>query len=399
MMKKANCTTVDKKLQIGVPFVKVNEERRTVSGFATLDNVDRTGDVVTAEASRKAFANFRGNVREQHLPIAAGKVVNFRSDSYFDSESERMYEGIFVEVYVSKGAQDTWEKVLDGTLSGFSIGGNINNFSDAYIDTEGRVIRFITDYELVELSLVDSPANQLCNVFSVIKSDSGVTIEGIAANTKVETVFWCDADNIAVASTQEELSCSACNKDMSNIGWFESVESEDRTTKVREAVKAYIARLHDTKGGSNMSDELKTTEEVTEEVTKSEEASEVRVENETDLSSLSKALEEIQNSLSKYHKDGTDRDAAINTVKETVQGVEKALQEKLDELLVKHQELDTQFKDFKASFSNLTQEVEKRLGVVESNTAVRKSLEKEDEKRVVKKSNWSNVFLPSPDDL
>jgi len=396
MIQKATCTTLDKKLQIGVPFAKVNEEKRTVSGFATLDNVDRTGDVVTAEASRKAFNNFRGNVREQHLPIAAGKVVNFRSDIFFDSDSERMYEGIYVEVYVSKGAQDTWEKVLDGTLSGFSIGGNINNYSDAYIDTEGRVIRFITDYDLVELSLVDSPANHLCNVFSVIKSEDGIKVEGFAAENKVETIFWCDADNIAIASTQEELNCSACNKDMSNIGWFESVEGEDRTVKVREAIKAYTARVHDMKGGSKMAEEVKT-EEVTE-VTKSEEASEIRVEKETDVENLSKALEEIQNSLSKYHKDGSDRDAAISAVKETVQGVEKALQEKLDELLTKHQELDGQFKEFKTNFSNLSQEVEKRLGVVE-NTATKKSLEKEEEKVVRKSNAWSGAFLPSPNDL
>ena len=42
-------------LHLSVPFTKVNRENRTVSGFATLDNVDQTGDVVTAEASMKAF--------------------------------------------------------------------------------------------------------------------------------------------------------------------------------------------------------------------------------------------------------------------------------------------------------------------------------------------------------
>ncbi len=63
-------------ITLSVPFTKVNREKRTVSGFATLDNVDQTGDVVTSEASIKAFENFRGNLREMHQPVAVGKVVS-----------------------------------------------------------------------------------------------------------------------------------------------------------------------------------------------------------------------------------------------------------------------------------------------------------------------------------
>ncbi len=65
-------------ITLSVPFTKVNREKRTVSGFATLDNVDQTGDVVTSEASIKAFENFRGNLREMHQPVAVGKIVSFK---------------------------------------------------------------------------------------------------------------------------------------------------------------------------------------------------------------------------------------------------------------------------------------------------------------------------------
>ncbi len=64
-------------ISLSIPFTKVNREKRTVSGFATLDNIDQTGDVVTADASMKAFENFRGNLREMHQPMAVGKVVSF----------------------------------------------------------------------------------------------------------------------------------------------------------------------------------------------------------------------------------------------------------------------------------------------------------------------------------
>ena len=52
-------------INLSVPFAKVNREKRTVSGWATIDNLDQTGDVVTSEASLKAFENFRGNIREK----------------------------------------------------------------------------------------------------------------------------------------------------------------------------------------------------------------------------------------------------------------------------------------------------------------------------------------------
>jgi hypothetical protein len=62
-------------VNMSFPITKVDKEKRTVSGFATLDNIDRHGDIVTAEASEKAFARFRGNLREMHAPIAVGKVL------------------------------------------------------------------------------------------------------------------------------------------------------------------------------------------------------------------------------------------------------------------------------------------------------------------------------------
>ena len=112
-------------ITLSVPFTKVNREKRTVSGFATLDNVDQTGDVVTSEASMKAFENFRVNLREMHQPVAVGKIVSFKPETYYDPASKEFYNGVYVDAYISKGAQDTWEKVLDGTLAGFSIGGKI----------------------------------------------------------------------------------------------------------------------------------------------------------------------------------------------------------------------------------------------------------------------------------
>lgn len=116
---KAQWTTDGDNFTVSMPMSKIDKENRLVSGWASLDNPDLQGDVVTAEASEKAFAKFRGNIREMHQNIAVGRMVSYKPDSYYDPITKAFYNGIFVTAYVSKGAQDTWEKVLDGTLSAF----------------------------------------------------------------------------------------------------------------------------------------------------------------------------------------------------------------------------------------------------------------------------------------
>jgi hypothetical protein len=214
-------------LRLSMPFSKVDKERRIVSGFATLDNVDRQNDIVTTDASLKAFTKFRGNIREMHQPISVGKMVSFKEEKYFDPETKKFYSGVYVSAYVSKGAQDTWEKVIDGTLSGFSIGGRMNKWDDAYDEKIDKSIRVIKDYDLVELSLVDNPANQFANIMSIEKSASGETIvKGDIADLDVENVFWDSENGVVVVSKDDSAVSPVSGETMQNIGFVETNDSE-----------------------------------------------------------------------------------------------------------------------------------------------------------------------------
>lgn len=248
-MTKSQWVTSGAQMRLTMPFAKVDTENRLVSGYATLDNIDSQGDIVLAEASAKAFARARGNIREMHQPVAAGRLVDFREDEYYDTETQKFYRGIYVTAYVSKGAESTWEKVLDGTLTGFSIGGNILDSSNEFVKEanggEGAQVRFIKEYDLVELSLVDNPANQLANVFSIVKAaDGSVTkMTGMVAETKVENIFWCETDGIARTSESDDVNCLTCGKPMNNIGWVESGEQKEE--KVRTVVAKFLSRSKD----------------------------------------------------------------------------------------------------------------------------------------------------------
>lgn len=235
---KAVMTTDGPTLRMSVPIAKVDTENRVVSGFATLDNVDQHGDVVTAEASTKAFTRFRGNLREMHAPIAVGKVLKFDEVEFYDAETDKIYRGVFVDAFVSRGAEDTWQKVLDGTLSGFSIGGKVLADENKVVKSGDKenLVRHITDYELLELSLVDSPANQFANVLSITKSeDGGTLLKGIAVDVNLENILYCATDKVAVTSDKESADCASCGNGMKNIGWVES-QASDKVDKIRTAV-------------------------------------------------------------------------------------------------------------------------------------------------------------------
>jgi outer membrane murein-binding lipoprotein Lpp len=225
-ISKSQFTTEGDNLRLSMPFSKVDKERRIVSGFATLDNVDRQDDIVTTDASLKAFAKFRGNIREMHQPLAVGKMIAFKEDKYFDPDSKKFYSGVYVSAYVSKGAQDTWEKVLDGTLSGFSIGGRMNDWDDAYDEKMDKSIRVIKEYDLVELSLVDTPANQFANIMSIEKVDGVDVVKGDVADIEIENVFW-DEESGMVLITQDDSASSPINGNaMKNIGFVEKNDNE-----------------------------------------------------------------------------------------------------------------------------------------------------------------------------
>lgn len=223
-------------VRVSIPFTKVDRERRIVSGFATIDNVDNHGDVITAEATRKAFASWIGNLREMHAPKAVGKVVDFQEQEItVDGEK---YTGMYVSAYISTGAPDTWEKVVDGTLSGFSIGGRALKKGTAHKD-DGSTYNVIKEYQLFELSLVDNPANPLARVISIEKMDGITKYEGMAVDTKVLNVHYNHNDNVIVLSAEE-------SKDgYENIGWVEDSPSKDDA--VKKAVDDYVKSIQDPK--------------------------------------------------------------------------------------------------------------------------------------------------------
>jgi hypothetical protein len=413
-----------------MPINKIDKENRLVSGFATLDNVDTSDDVVTAEASKGAFAAFRGNIREMHQPIAAGRLVDFREEEFF--HNGEFFRGIYATAYVSKGAQDTWEKVLDGTLSGFSIGGNITDQESKFVKDagpNGKVLRFIKAYDLVELSLVDNPANQLANVDGVVKvvgfeQDHGhMVMKGMVAETSIVNVFWCQTDEIAKNSTEASETCLSCGNAMEQIGWFE--KGEDQVVKTATAVANFLRQKEGTvktdigEGGVTMADEVKKDAEVEDkDKAPAVQAGESAEGSAGVVTSESAAADDEK--VEEAPADGEDAEKAAEvdeapvepdfekmfddlkgSVKDTIEKHVKAVEDKVADATEAFEKKASEFekglselKDELTAVKDSREDVAKRLDALEKVSAIKKSGEVESEPVTKsKKGLWSGTFF------
>ena len=414
-IQKVQWHTDGETVRMDMPFSKIDQERRIVSGFATLDNVDKQNDIVTPEASMKAFEAFRGNIREMHQPVAVGKMVAFKEDKYFDPETKKFYNGVYVSAYVSKGAQNTWEKVLDGTLSGFSIGGKMNKWEDAYDEGMDKAIRVIKEYDLMELSLVDTPANQFANILSVEKVDGVDVVKGDLVDTVIENVFW-DKESGIVMISQEEVQTSPANGNvMQNIGFVEKSD-DDKLNLVKFLVDSAkgINTIEINKEDS-MTDEI-INEVPAEEVAETEaveiapeadaEVEEVAVEAETEEVATEEVVAEtVAEEVADEEVSGSDEETvnAVTELKDAVTSafseitaVVKSLADEVAALKKSTDVANAKLADAEGDFDNLG----KRIDAVEADTAFRKSGDLGQivqEPAMVEKSVWGGRFLTTSD--
>jgi hypothetical protein len=446
-IEKGHWSSNGENLHLSIPFTKVNRENRTVSGFATLDNVDQTGDVVTAEASVKAFENFRGNLREMHQSNAVGKVVSFKPETYYDQKSQTFYNGVYVTSYISKGAQDTWEKVLDGTLSGFSIGGKIKESDNEVNKATGEAVRFIKDYDLVELSIVDSPANELCNILSIEKVNGQMIYKGLATNVVTENIFYCEDSDSVFMSTEKTFDSPISGKPASLIGWVESsdINKSKEIDKILASFKKsrlplpeiQLAKQANVEGGNKMSDTnidnvvdapvaeaaIESTDAVAVEAPaadeanvdlfdKSSEVAEVATEEASadnvekaadtvevmvDEPDFAKMLGDLKGFFAETLTKATEANAAqVTEIKTSVEAFSKSVDDRISELAEKHSALSAAVTEIKGTIDG----VQKQVDAVEGDTAIKKSSDLGGSEVFTKsKSKWSGAFLGSVNEI
>jgi hypothetical protein len=156
---------------MSLPLVRIDAAKREVWGQATAEVPDSYGTIFGYYP--EAWTKWRGNIREQHDPKkAVGKAVDITPDP-----EER---AIYVGSRVSRGAQDTWLKVEDNVLTGYSasiipdpeFGNDPRRWPKK--EYQGKEYPYLPRYTVAELSLVDNPACPGCDV-TIVRADGFAT--------------------------------------------------------------------------------------------------------------------------------------------------------------------------------------------------------------------------------
>lgn len=134
-------------MRLFMPIQKVEEQgdgTLIVSGIASTESTDSDGEIIQAEAIKAALPDFfrygTGALREMHQSLAAGTVDEADVDAGVTYITATVVDPVAVT------------KVKAGVYKGFSVGGKVMSR-----DSKDRNV--ITGLKLVEVSLVDRPAN------------------------------------------------------------------------------------------------------------------------------------------------------------------------------------------------------------------------------------------------
>ncbi len=175
-------------LDLFLPLAKVDLDRRLVTGVATAETPDRSGEIFDYASSKPYFEKWSaeaaaatggksfGAVRAMHTPIAAGKLT----DIAFDDDAKR------ITVVAKIVDDDQWRKVQEGVYTGFSQGGR---YVKRWADGASGLTRYTADPH--EISLVDLPCVPDAT-FDVVKG--GVVEKRSFASRPPEANDLADAD-------------------------------------------------------------------------------------------------------------------------------------------------------------------------------------------------------------
>jgi hypothetical protein len=145
-----------------LPIAKVDKAERMVWGYASTPQRDYDGDVITLDAVKGALPGYMkfANVREMHSMSAVGVTKQANVDD----------NGLYIGAKIVDPS--AWLKVQEEVYKGFSIGGNATARDPGDHHT-------ITGLELIEISLVDRPANPgaLIEVYKVAQPKENTMAE------------------------------------------------------------------------------------------------------------------------------------------------------------------------------------------------------------------------------
>lgn len=324
----------------------VSTDDRLVEGYFTDDKVDYVGHVIDRDATIEATKDYEswGNIRDMHdEPVAT--VVEI---------GKKAWNHLVVKVH----DDNTWKKIKTGVYKGFSVGINpiewdfvpmqfilsktpdaLEGLPDSIVELFTKIgeIIYITKYMLVEISLVDRPANPRAQImaYKSLDKNSGLVHPKIqeyymeekkmSEDTRNEEMEVEDViENVTEddATFQEADETKEVEAEAEEVTENVAVESEDADGAILDQVMELVTKLNDSV--ENLVDNYGTRIEDIEKRLESLETAKVVVEDvkEEDVvedveekgteSKFDAILERLEKALAKAERDKSSDRAGVN---------------------------------------------------------------------------------------
>lgn len=190
-----------------VDIKKIDDDQRMVYGWASTGDLDKDGEIIEPAAFEKSLPDYLKfpTIREMHQPKPIGITKETRM------EKDR---GLFIAAKIVDS--EAWMKVKEGVYRAFSIGGRVKN----------RIDNVIKELELIEISLVDVPANPAA-VITLFKGDKtdNIHIEFQQLANKIRSLM--EEKEVVTADEVVEV--------IDNTEAVEKAEEVEVTEEVKEA--------------------------------------------------------------------------------------------------------------------------------------------------------------------
>jgi len=187
------------------PISKIDAEQRMVWGYASTPSIDLDGEVVSLNAIKSALPDYWQwrNIREMHQPSAVGVAKEANVDD----------KGLYLGAKIVD--DEAWKKVIEGVYRGFSIGGQ----------TLKKTGNTIEECRLIEISIVDRPANPDCKI-EMFKGEKKISGSG-AKLVKTKSVDVIVRPDSVTRDLAKAIKAMAKAKDSDGSAPYGDVEYAD----------------------------------------------------------------------------------------------------------------------------------------------------------------------------
>jgi HK97 family phage prohead protease len=184
------------------PFEILSEDDRIVAGWASVEILDSQGDIIPIEEIERAMyilMDRGGQILYGHGNKPIGKILKWEIRKHPEADANGLW--VVAKIYKDYPLDDeVWRLVKEGQLKGFSIGAQGRKEKRVLKDKSVNLpdsVNVVRDLNLMEISIVPTPANPLATIEQVNYiakgmdgGDKKLDLDAILAKYKIDKAVF-----------------------------------------------------------------------------------------------------------------------------------------------------------------------------------------------------------------